>query len=97
MSFKIRSRIPGQFLKKVGHSAVWRDVFFARSEQIVFNNFVGRPKNFKFWKRRGCSMSKMTLSSKEQKIFSNTIWPIVSGAHLFLEKVGDIVGMIFKL
>ena len=42
-------------------------------------------------------MSKMTLSSKEQKIFSNTIWPIVSGAHLFLEKVGVKVGMIFKL
>ena len=34
-------------------------------------------------------MSKMTLSSKEQKIFSNTIWPIVSGAHLFFEKLGD--------
>ena len=34
-------------------------------------------------------MSKMTMSSKEQKIFSNKIWPIVSGLHLFLENVGD--------
>ena len=62
---------------------MWRDVFFARSEQIVFNNFVGRPKNLKFWKRRGCSMSKMTLNSKEQKIFSNMIQPIVSGLHFW--------------
>ena len=42
-------------------------------------------------------MSKMTLSSKEKNIFSNKIWPIVSGAHLFLKNVGDKVGMIFKL
>ena len=42
-------------------------------------------------------MSKMTLSSKEQKIFSNTIWPIVSGPPIFFfEKVGDKVGMILQ-